>query len=379
MRVIKIILPAILLSLSLSANTMADGDDSLTFKGKSAPIKINLAPNDKIGLILFQSDYSDAPAEPYDTVLIQGEMPDPNLKIEIWVKEKFLFFNKDDKYNSLKFKRFPNGRFWAKFKVKKLSQNPIKIVIVNMGVKTTNTFIIYDIEVFQEKAIKTETYREEEPEEIVPGEVEGLSLDIPFNLIRREDWQAENPTEPYVKQLPKRFTIHHTAAHYPQTIEDSLKEILFIQDYHQNAKEWIDIGYHLLIDPLGNIFEGRPFYAIGAHVKNENTSNVGISLMGYYHPPVSDTATVKTFESFIAVGKYLKDTYSIKISSFYAHRELGATDCPGDIIYEKIPNLKNAIFEIAPVSDINPEITPEDIERYSNSKSFKQLLHYSKP
>ncbi len=373
MKAIKIILPAILLSLSLSFNIMADGDDSLTFKGKSAPIKINLTTNDKIGLIVFESDYSDAPTEPYDTILVQGEMPDANLKIEIWVKGKFLFFNKDDRYNSIKFKRFPNGRFWAKFKIKEPSQNPIKIALINMGVKTTNTVIIYDMEVSGKKILKTETYREEKPMEIVEGEIQGLPLDIPFNLINRKNWQAQNPTEPYVKHIPKRFTIHHTAARYPQTIEDSFKEILFIQDYHQNAKEWIDIGYHLLIDPLGNIFEGRPVDAIGAHVKNENTGNIGISLMGYYHPPVSDTPTVKTFESFIAVGKYIKDNYSIRISSFYAHRELGATDCPGDIIYENMPNLKKAIFEITPPIDIAFE-SDEDMEKYSHSKSFKQLI-----
>ena len=378
MKAIKIILPAILLSLSLSFNIMADGDDSLTFKGKSAPIKINLAANDKTGLIVFESDYSDAPTEPYDTILVQGEMPEPNLKIEIWVKGKFLFFNKNDKYNSVKFKRFPNGRFWAKFKIKEPSQNPIKIALINMGVKTTNTVIIYDMEVSGKKILKTETYREEKPMEIVEGEIQGLPLDIPFNLINRKNWQAQNPTEPYVKHIPKRFTIHHTAARYPQTIEDSFKEILFIQDYHQNAKEWIDIGYHLLIDPLGNIFEGRPVDAIGAHVKNENTGNIGISLMGYYHPPVSDTPTVKTFESFIMVGKYIKDNYSIRISSFYAHRELGATACPGDIIYENMPNLKKAIFEITPPIDIAFEID-EDMEKYSHSKSFRQLIHYSKP
>jgi N-acetylmuramoyl-L-alanine amidase len=380
MRLIKIILPSLLLSLFLSANIMADGDDSLKFNGKSSPIKFNIAATDKVGTIVFESDYSDYSEKAYDTILVQGEMPDENLKIEILVKQKFLFFNKDDRYNSVKFKRFKNGRFWAKFKLKEPSHNPIKIAFMNLGVKTNHTVIIYDIEVFQEEVLKTETYKEEEPEEIVPGEVESLALDIPFNLIRRRQWQAQPPTEAYVKHIPKRFTIHHTAAHYPQTIEESLKEIIFIQDYHQNAKEWIDIGYHLIIDPLGNVFEGRPIDAIGAHVKNENTSNIGISLMGYYHPPVSDTPTVKTFESFIAVGKYLKDTYSIKISSVYAHRELGATDCPGDLIYKKFPDLKKAIFETTPpIIPIDTEIPTENIERYSNSKSFQQLLNFAKP
>ena len=371
---------AVLLSLSLSANIMADGDNSLTFKGKNSPIKIHILPNNKIGSIVFESDYSDLPDNAYDTVLMQGEMPDPDLKIEIWIKQKRLFLNREDKYSPVKLKRFPSGRFWAKFKIKEPSQNPIKIALINMGVKTAHTVIIYDMEVFQEKTLKSDIfYPEEAPVEIVEGEIEGLPVNIPFNLNKRESWKAKNPTEPYVKHRPKRFTIHHTAARYPKTLEDSLKEMGFIQHYHQNGKEWIDIGYHLLIDPLGNIFEGRPVDAIGAHVKDENIGNIGISLMGYYHPPVSDTPTVKTFESFIAVGKYLKDTYSIKISSFYAHRDLGATACPGDIIYKRMPGLKKAIFEIPPATDISSEISREIIGKYLHSKSFRQLIHYSKP
>ncbi|MCG2724977.1 MAG: peptidoglycan recognition protein family protein [Elusimicrobia bacterium] len=379
MRAIKIILSTILLPLSLSVVIMADGYGSLTFKGESVPIKVHLSANNEIGAIVFESDYSDSPDNAYDTILIQGEMPEPNLKIEIWVKQKFLFFNQNDKYDPIKLKRFPNGRFWAKFRIKEPSQNPIKLAFINMGIKTAHTVIIYNIEIFQEKTLKTEIYPEEEPTEIVEGEIEDFPPDIPFNLIRRKDWKAQNPTEPYVKHIPKRFTIHHTAARYPKNIEESSKEMVFIQDYHQNAREWIDIGYHLLIDPLGNIFEGRPVDAIGAHVKDENIGNIGISLMGNYHPPISDTPTIKTFENFIAIGKYLKETYSINISSFYAHRDLDATACPGDLIYEKIPKLKKAIFEIAPVPDINPEIPPETIDKYLNSKSFRQLINYSKP
>lgn len=369
MSAIKIMLTAILLSLSLSANLMADGDDSLTFKGKNSPIKIHISPNDKFGAIIFESDYSDSPKENYDTVLMQGEMPDPGVKIEINVNQ--------NSYASVKFKRFPNGRFWAKFKIKEPSQNPIKIILINMRIKKAHTVIIYDIEIFKEKALKNEIYPEK-LSEIVEGEIEKLPPDIPFNLIGRESWKAQNPTEPYLKHIPKRFTIHHTAAGYPKNIEDSLNEMVFIQDYHQNGREWIDIGYHLLIDPLGNIFEGRPVDAIGAHAKGQNIGNIGIAVMGNYHPPVSDTPTIKTFESFITAGEYLKDTYSIKISSFYAHRDLGATACPGDLIYTKMPELKKAIFETLPISDISPEIPQKNIAQYLNIKSFRQLIHQPK-
>ncbi len=117
-------------------------------------IKFNIAATDKVGTIVFESDYSDSSEKLYNTILVQGEMPDENLKIEIWVKQKFLFLDKNDKYNSVKLKRFQNGRFWAKFKLKEPSQNPIKIAVINLGVKTNHTVIIYDIEVFQEDSLK---------------------------------------------------------------------------------------------------------------------------------------------------------------------------------------------------------------------------------
>ncbi|MCX7648893.1 MAG: peptidoglycan recognition protein family protein, partial [Elusimicrobiales bacterium] len=127
-------------------------------------------------------------------------------------------------------------------------------------------------------------------------------------------------------------TIHHTAGNYVTTYEDSLIEIQLIQEYHQQGRGWIDIGYHFLIDPLGNIFEGRPILAVGAHVSKNNIDNIGISIMGNYHHPVNNEITDASLSSLINLVKYIKDKYNIKKNFFYSHRELTPTDCPGDNI-----------------------------------------------
>jgi hypothetical protein len=185
----------------------------------------------------------------------------------------------------------------------------------------------------------------------VPDPSVSITTAAPFHVIRRAEWGAKPPTEAYTPDPVKHFfTIHHTQSHYPKTYDESVAEMQFIQDFHQNGRGWIDIAYHFLIDPMGNIFEGRPISVLGAHVKSHNTANVGISIMGNYHPPQHDPITQQTLNSFVSVGRYLKDTYEVDVSSFYAHREIGQTDCPGDDLYAKKPMLRDLIFNPQPVA-----------------------------
>jgi hypothetical protein len=57
------------------------------------------------------------------------------------------------------------------------------------------------------------------------------------------------------------------------------------QDYHQGHNGWSDIGYHVGIDGLGRLYEGRPVSAVPAAVGGHNTGSVGIVFLqdGRYH------------------------------------------------------------------------------------------------
>jgi len=362
---------AILSIFCLASSNVSFGDR------KSFKIKI---PKDiPIGAVIFESDFSQKHDEEYDTILIQGEMPDPNIQIEVRVKKKTFIFETTKTYTAFVFKRFSNGRFWAKFKVDP-TRNEFKFSVINRGVKSQHVLIIYEVEVFKEKKhrYENENYPEETGSENEQEEINGLPQNIPFKLIRRKQWNAHDATEPYIKHHPHMFTIHHTAGRFPKTQAEAIEEVQFIQDYHQNGHGWIDIGYHFLLGPLGNIYEGRPIDAVGAHVKEHNTNNVGISIMGNYHPPISDTPTVKTFESFITLGKYLKNQYSVKRSSFYAHRELGKTSCPGDNIYSQMKLLRDSIFTSTEAASVQVEAPPlpDETTFATNAESLKQLLMF---
>ncbi|OGR53098.1 MAG: hypothetical protein A2049_05105 [Elusimicrobia bacterium GWA2_62_23] len=321
-----------------------DGDPAV-FNGLPYPIEATFSGTQKIGAVLLETPYSEPPAAAYDTILVQGLMTDPGARVDFSVKARGLF-SRPAQVTQTSFRRYPNGRFWAKYRVE-LNAQPLKLKIINTGAPEGASVSVYETELLAGEATR-ETPVAASTVPYVPDPALFVPDAAPFKIVRRAAWGALPPTEPYSTHTPVAFTLHHTQGNYPQTFEAARNEVQFIQDYHQNAKEWIDIGYHFVIDPSGNIFEGRPIGVLGAHVVRRNPGNVGISIIGNYHPPVNNPVTRASLDSFVSVGGYVKDTYSVHVSSFYAHREIGNSDCPGDGLYAKKPEIKDLIFKPQP-------------------------------
>ncbi|MDD5208111.1 MAG: peptidoglycan recognition family protein [Elusimicrobiales bacterium] len=365
-----------LLSLSLLASFLpgaAYAENIPVFTGLPYPITGKLSAGQKEGFVFFNTPFSEPPSADYDTVFLQGEMPDPGVTLQLAVKGSY-FFSPASNYASEAFRRFPNGRFWARYRVPATRQ-PLKISMVNRDVKTNSSVIIYEAELTLDADSKEEPLPQSTAPYVAAPEL-FLPDSAPFKVIRRADWQAAPPTQPYTPHEPRYFTLHHTAAHYPGTYKEAVAEMQFIQDFHQNGRGWIDIAYHFLIDPAGNIFEGRPIKVLGAHVKNRNTANIGISIMGDYHPPKSNLFTPASQDSFVAIGRYLRDTYEVPVSSFYAHRDIGDTTCPGDDLYAKKEFLRGLIFtpqEPQPVP-VDPAAAPPPTP--AQEQSLRQLMQF---
>jgi hypothetical protein len=376
MKSLKFPLLTAFLLLSATANCE---ENTLTFKDVPYPIVVPAVAETAAGAVLYETPFSEPPLKNYDTVLIQGEMPDPNIQLQVRVKNGAAF----KIYEKALIHRFPNGRFWAKYNLGSLTREPLRVTVINSGVAASHTFTLYGVEAFRAAVLKeapsTGTAAGYEPD---PGFY--LPKEMPFTVVRRADWKALPPTQPYTQHAPAMFTLHHTQGNSPKSYAEAVQEMQFIQDYHQNGRGWIDIGYHFLISPQGDIFEGRPINVLGAHVKNRNTTNVGISIMGNYHPPVNQQPAKETLYTFTEMGKYLKTTYDISVSSFYAHREIGPSDCPGDVLYSLMPQLKDLIFKPAADAIPGPVVRPGDtIPLLSDTPeetfpAFRQLLEYNK-
>jgi len=190
-------------------------------------------------------------------------------------------------------------------------------------------------------------------------------------LCDRDCWNARAP-QCSISQMAKltRAVIHHTASSsdYNTSGEvESRSKLRGVQNYHMDVNGWCDIGYHFLVDKHGNIFSGRKGSAVdgerpqGAH-DGCNDNSMGFTALGYYHAPYNNAATtalLNGLEKAVAwrmpggwnpKDKDLNDPYcGVSLGdAILGHRQVKATACPGDILWNKIKDgngFENAVAD----------------------------------
>lgn len=115
------------------------------------------------------------------------------------------------------------------------------------------------------------------------------------------------------------IVVHHSALEFYHGPRE-------IQRLHMHRVGFADVGYHFLIDGLGQVYEGRPFSVRGTHTGGFNTGTVGICLLGNFevvHPPTAQIQTLMTLINYLAPA--------FLITHMAGHRDFqpGATVCPG--------------------------------------------------
>ena len=170
------------------------------------------------------------------------------------------------------------------------------------------------------------------------------------NIITRQEWDANPPKYTY-SQHPyfDRLTLHHAAGWQAWTIDQGKAQVKAIQEFHQDGRGWSDIGYHFLVDMGGNIYQGRPESVIGAHVGGANTGNIGVCILGCYHPPETswacyNTLTNETENALIHLYAWIAENYFIDPQVLLGHRDyFGNTACPGDNVWPLITEMRDEI------------------------------------
>jgi len=131
----------------------------------------------------------------------------------------------------------------------------------------------------------------------------------------------------------KRITVHHSAERVPPELDGTLAEsaaaVRSIQKAHMDGKEtgYGDIGYHFVIDPYGNIFQGRDLAWQGAHASGaNNVQNIGVCLLGNFDEEKPTQAALARCRQLL---DNLRSTWRIPRRQVLTHQELRSTECPG--------------------------------------------------
>jgi hypothetical protein len=248
----------------------------------------------------------------------------------------------------------------------------------------------------------------------LPG---GLVCPVPY--LSRAAWGADesfrfiNGVEDWPPDYfpVQALTVHHTGFAASADPADTVRTI-----YQQQAltsarggiKGWGDIGYNLLIDANGVVYEGRhsgsqyPIFGptdrlmtTAGHVQYFNTGNIGVCLLGYLNDV---PATQAAQDSLVTVLAYLAAVGAVNpvgSVSYYnpvprpdgihssatvlgvsGHRNFVATDCPGNAEYPLLGQIRQRVASSIPsmpeptqTSSTSPTPSPTDSSQPTSSAS----------
>jgi len=170
----------------------------------------------------------------------------------------------------------------------------------------------------------------------------------------RWEWGARPPTGTinYLDRQPDHIVVHHTAG--ANTTDFSLaaafRHSKWIQDLHMDVNGWIDSGQQLTISRGGYLMEGRSLslraiyeqqHVSGAQTAGHNDHTIGIENEGIY---VSAPVPSTLFESLVITCAWLCQMYGLDpYRAIVGHRDYVSTQCPGDVLYARLPELRQRV------------------------------------
>ncbi|XP_044313558.1 peptidoglycan-recognition protein LC isoform X4 [Drosophila rhopaloa] len=141
-----------------------------------------------------------------------------------------------------------------------------------------------------------------------------------------------------------RVVISHTAAEGCESREVCSARAKVVQSFHMDSWDWDHVGYNFLVGGDGRVYEGRGWNYVGAHTKGYNKGTIGISFIGTFTRTRPNERQLKACQLLLDEGVRLK-----KLTSeyrLYGHRQLSATESPGEELYKIIQTWPHWSHEI---------------------------------
>ncbi|XP_017861477.1 PREDICTED: peptidoglycan-recognition protein LC isoform X2 [Drosophila arizonae] len=179
------------------------------------------------------------------------------------------------------------------------------------------------------------------------GDGEDSRLNIPINskiavdgnnlvLVSIDEWDGKMTRSPLerLEQPVNRVIIAHTVTENCITLDACSYRVRAMQAYHMDSLDWPQVGYNFMIGGDGRVYVGRGWDFVGAHTINYNRSSIGIAFIGGFDKTEPTPLQLRACELLLEEGVRLN-----KLSAnyqLYGHRQLLATQSPGDKLYSMI-------------------------------------------
>jgi hypothetical protein len=188
---------------------------------------------------------------------------------------------------------------------------------------------------------------------IAVGEVRAEAVARP-RMYTTSEWgaRAANGTITVENHKPTYIVVHHTAGGNSTdlSLNHAFQISREIQDFHMDGRGWIDTGQQLTNSRGGHVTEGRhrsveildggTRHVQGANVGDHNSEVIGIENEGLYS---TVDVTPQLWNSLVQLVAYIAQSYGISPSMIRGHRDFNATECPGEVLYGRLPELKDAV------------------------------------
>jgi N-acetylmuramoyl-L-alanine amidase len=195
------------------------------------------------------------------------------------------------------------------------------------------------------------------------------------HIVPRSGWGAADcrPRRAPDYGVVKAAFIHHTVNANDYSRAEAPGVVLGICLFHRNSNGWDDIGYNFLVDKYGTIYEGRAGGldrpVVGAQAQGYNAQSTGIAQIGTFirvgqtQAALQSTARLLRWKLPISgVPTYGHTTLTsaggsdnnhpagahVRVNRISGHRDVDATECPGDALYAQLPELRRMVGNLRP-------------------------------
>lgn len=203
-------------------------------------------------------------------------------------------------------------------------------------------------------------------------------------IISRAAWGANESQRncgPDIMTTVKAVVVHHTVSDNNYSRAEVAGMIRGIYAYHANTLGWCDIGYNVLVDRFGTLWEGR-FGGMSRPVMSAatggfNTYTSAISALGNFDTATAPAAMVDSIARFaswkLGLHRVNPAGWTSLVSSggsftqypagrvvglptIFGHRDSNLTACPGRYMYAQLPTIRSKAFAYAGPSLFSPGV-----------------------